>query len=71
MIVPLGLYSYNVRELLASLVIFTAAFLLLGLVALGMFLIWYMSEKVAIWAAPVSRNMFALSRRFIIAYTRP
>jgi hypothetical protein len=70
-IVPLGLYSYSVRELLASLVLFTMGFFLLGMVALGAFLLWYASEKVAIWAAPASRNMLALSRRFIIAYTRP
>ena len=69
-IVGIGLYSYYVRELLASLVLFTAAFLSLGLVALGMFLIWCAGEKVALRSAPASRNMLALSRRFVIAHTR-
>jgi len=61
-IVGLGLYSYYVRELLASLVLFTGAFFLLGLVALGIFLIW---------TAPTSRNVVALSRRLIAAYAKP
>jgi hypothetical protein len=64
MIVALGLYSYNVREILMSLALFAAAFCLVGLVALGMFLIWWAGEKVAI-------RTVALSRRFIVAYTRP
>ena len=67
----LGLYSYQVRELLAALVLFTAAFFFLGLVALGVFLIWCASEKVAIWTGPASRSMIALSRRLMTAYTRP
>ncbi len=71
MIVGLGLYSYYVRELLASLVLFTIAFFFLGLAALGVFLVWCASEKVAIWTLPASRNMIALSRRLITAYTRP
>ena len=70
-IVGLGLYSYYVRELLASLVLFTGAFFLLGLVALGMFLIWAACEKLAIWTAPTSRNVVALSRRLIAAYAKP
>ena len=71
MIVGLGLYSYQVRELLAALVLFTVGFFFLGLVALGVFLIWYASEKVAIWTGPASRSMIALSRRLMTAYTRP
>ena len=70
-IVGLGLYSYYVRELLASLTLFTGAFFLLGLVVMGVFLIWCASKQVAIWTRPVSRNMIALSRRLIAAYTRP
>jgi len=70
-IVGLGLYSYYVRELLASLVLFTAAFFFLGLVALCVFLIWCASEQVAIWVPPASRNMIAVSRRLIAAYVRP
>jgi hypothetical protein len=67
----LGLYSYQVRELLAALALFTAVFFFLGLVALGVFLIWCASEKVAIWTGPASRSMIALSRRLMTAYTRP
>jgi len=70
-IVGLGLYSYYVRELLASLVLFTVAFFFLGLVVLGVFLAWCASVQVAIWTRPASRNMFALSRRLIAAYARP
>jgi hypothetical protein len=66
----LGLYSYQVRELLAALVLFTVGFFFLGLAALGVFLIWYASEKVATWTGPASRSMIALSRRLIVAYTR-
>jgi hypothetical protein len=67
----LGLYSYQVRELLAALVLFTAAFFFLGLVALGVYLVWCASEKVGIWTGPASRSMMALSRRLMTAYTRP
>ena len=52
MIVGLGLYSYNVRELLASLALFTAVFFFLGLVALAVFLLWCASVQVAIWTHP-------------------
>jgi hypothetical protein len=70
-IAGLGLYSYSVRELLASLALLTMAFFLLGAVALGALLIWSASEKVAIRTALASHKMIALSRRFIIAYTKP
>jgi len=70
-IVGLGLYSYHVRELLASLVLFTIAFFFLGLAAFGVFLIWCASERVVIWTGPASRNMIALSRRLMTACTRP
>ena len=67
----LGLYSYQVRELLAALVLFTVGFFFLSLVTVGVFLIWYASEKVAIWTGLTSRSMIALSRRLLTAYTRP
>ena len=70
LIVGLGLYSYFVRELLASLVLFTGAFFVLGLVALVAFLIWCAGEKVAIWTQPASRNMIAFSRRLIAAHAK-
>ena len=71
LIVGFGLYSFHVRDLLASLVLFTIAFFFLGLATFGVFLIWCASEKVVIWTRPASRNMMALSRRLIAAYTRP
>lgn len=69
-IVGLGLYSYYVRELLASLLLFSVAFFFLGLVGLGAFLIRYASWQLAIWTGPVSRHMVAISQRFIAAYAR-
>lgn len=69
--VGLGVYSYQVRELLASLVLFTIAFFFVGLVALGVFLIWSVSMRVTIWTQSASRNVIALSRRLITAYARP
>lgn len=71
MIVGLGLYSYYVRELLASLLLFSVAFFFLGLVAHGALFVWCASEQIAIWTRPASRNMMALSRRLITAYARP
>jgi hypothetical protein len=70
-IVGLGLYSYYVRELLASLLLFSAAFLCLGLVVGGMIFIWSASEQLAIWTVPASRNVIAFSRRLIATYARP
>lgn len=71
MIVSLGLYSYYVRELLASLLLFSVAFFCVGLVAFGAFLIWYASWHLAIWTGPVSRHMVAISQRLITANARP
>ncbi len=70
-IVGLGLYSYYVRELLASLALFAGAFFALGLVALAVFLLWFVAEKVATWVPVASRGMIALSRRLIAAYAKP
>jgi hypothetical protein len=69
-IVGLGLYSYYVRELLASLALFAGAFFILGLVALGIFLVWCAGAKIAMWTPPASRSVIALSRRFIAAYAK-
>lgn len=70
-IVGLGLYSYYVREILASLVLFTGAFFLLALVVLGVVLVYCAGEWVAIQALPATRSMVAHSRRFLAAYARP
>lgn len=71
MIVGLALYSYYVRELLASLALFTGAFALLGLAAGALFLMWCAAVQVATWTGPASRNLIALSRRLVAAYVRP
>jgi uncharacterized membrane protein len=70
-IVGLGLYSYYVRELLASLALFTGAFFLLALAVAGVFLLWCAAIQAALWTRPASRNMIALSRRLVAAYVRP
>jgi len=69
-IVGLGLYSYFVRELLASLALFSLAFFFLALVVLSALLAWYASAQLAIWAWPLSKNFAAYSRRLIAAYAR-
>lgn len=59
--VALGLYSYYVRELLASLFLFSTLFLAMGLLVLGAVLAWYATEQVAFWSRLVSRNAIALT----------
>jgi hypothetical protein len=60
-IVALGFYSYYVRELLASLLLFSALFLALGLSVLGAVLAWYAGKEVAVWSRLASRNAIALT----------
>jgi hypothetical protein len=60
-IVGLGLYSYYVRELLASLFLFSAIFFSTALVVLILFLAWSASKQVALWSRPASRNAIALA----------
>ena len=68
----LSLYSYYyyVRQLLASLALFSVVFFSLALVVMGAFLIWWASEQVANWTLPASRTVVAFSRRLIAAYAR-
>jgi hypothetical protein len=61
MIVGLGLYSYYVRELLASLFLFSVLFFSTSLVALSVFLAWCASKRVALWSRPASRNAITLA----------
>jgi hypothetical protein len=61
MIVGLGLYSYYVRELLASLLLFGVVFFSMALVVLCVFLAWSASKHVGIWSRQVSRNVIALA----------
>jgi hypothetical protein len=70
-IVGLGLYSFYVRELLASLALFAGAFFLLSLAVIGVFLIYYAGFQAVRWTRPASRNMIAFSRRLVAAYVRP
>jgi hypothetical protein len=70
-IVGLDLYSYFVRELLASLALLSVAFLVLTLVALAAVLLWWASEQLANRSGPASRRVIAFSRRLIAAYARP
>lgn len=59
-IMGFGLYSYYVRELLASLLLFSALFIAVGLIVLGAALAWYAGKQVALWSRLVSRNTIAL-----------
>jgi hypothetical protein len=59
--VALSLYSYYVRELLASLFLFSAIFLAMGLIVLGVVVAWYASEQVALWSRVESRDAIALT----------
>lgn len=59
-LVGLGLYSYYVRELLVSLFLFSAFFLAMALIVLGVVLACYASEQVALWSSLASRNAIAL-----------
>ena len=70
-IVALDLYSYYVHELLVSLVLFTAVFLVLALAAFAAVLLWWASEQLANRSGPASRKVIAFSRRLIAAYARP
>ena len=55
-IVGLGLYSYYVRELLASLLLFSAVFFAIGLFVLIVVLAWDASNLLALWSRLASRN---------------
>jgi hypothetical protein len=70
-IVALDLYSYYVHELLVSLVLFTAVFLVLALATFAAVLLWWASEQLANRSGPASRKFIAFSRRLIAAHARP
>ena len=69
-IVGLGLHSYRVRELLASLVLFSVAFFFFALLALGAVLAWWASEQLVIWTEAWSPSVFAFSNHLITAYVK-
>jgi hypothetical protein len=59
-IVAVGFCSYYVRELLASLLLFSALFLTAGLIVLSAVLTWYASKQIALWSRLLSRNAIDL-----------
>ena len=60
-IVAIGLYSYYMRELLASLFLFSALFLPMGVIVLGAVLAWYSNKQLALWIRLALRNAIALT----------
>lgn len=58
--VGLGLQFYYMREMLASLALFSLVFFTLSLVVLSVFSICYAGNQAAIWAGPASRAVIAL-----------
>jgi len=71
MILGLSLYSFYLRDLLASLALFSVAFFFLVLALLAVSLVWCASVQVAIWTRSAPRNVIALSRRLIAPYAKP
>jgi hypothetical protein len=67
----LDLYSYYVHELLVSLVLFTAVFLILALATFAGVFLWWASEQLLDRTGRASRRIIAFSRRVIAAYARP
>jgi hypothetical protein len=70
-ILGFGFSSYYIREVLASLALFSVAFLFLALTVLAAILLWWASEQLADWSGPASRRVLAFSRRLMAAYARP
>ena len=68
--IVLRLEFYYVREMLASLVLFSVIFFSLSLVVLSAFLVWYAGNQVAIWANPASRAVVTLFQR-LASQARP
>jgi hypothetical protein len=69
-IIGLGFYSYYVRELLASLALFTGAFFLLGLALVGGFLLGWVAVQAFRWTGPASHDLIAFSRRLVAVYVK-
>jgi hypothetical protein len=67
--VALGLYMYYVRELLASLFLFRAAFLAMGLIAVSTALAWYAAKQVALWSRLVWQSEIAVPCRDQLSYS--
>jgi hypothetical protein len=61
--VGLGLHFYYVREMLASLALFSLFFFSLTLVVLSVFFVCYAGNQAGLWAGPASRAIMALFQR--------
>jgi hypothetical protein len=59
----LGLHFYYMREMLASLALFSLLFFALGLVALCVFFVCYAGNQAAMWAGPLSQVVIAFFQR--------
>jgi hypothetical protein len=70
MIVLLSPEFYYVREMLASLVLFSVIFFSLSVVVLSAFFVWYAGSQVASWASPASRAVVTLFQR-LASQARP
>jgi hypothetical protein len=55
----LGLHFYYVREMLASLALFSLLFFSVAAVVLGVFVVWLAGNQAAAWAGPASRAVTA------------
>jgi len=56
MIAGFSLHFYYVREVAASMILFSLASFGLTLIALGAFLMWHAGKQVRIWARPAARQ---------------
>jgi hypothetical protein len=56
----LGLHFYYVREMLASLALFSLLFFSVTAVVLSVFVVWYVGNQTATWAGPASRAVTAI-----------
>jgi hypothetical protein len=68
-IVALGLYSYYMRELLASLYSFRADLLGMGFGALSVVLAWYAAKQVALWSMLASQTEIVVPYRGQLSYS--
>jgi hypothetical protein len=70
-IVALDVYSYRMHELLVSLALFSAVFLLVVLSTLSTVLLCWAGKQLASRALGASRRVIAYSRGIISAHAKP
>ena len=66
----LGLHFYYVREIVASMILFSVVFFSACLVVLSGFFVWYAGRQIAMWGRPASRNTITASPNLALN-TRP